>query len=245
MEILRTESLVKDFGGLRAINQVDFRIEEGQLQSIIGPNGAGKSTFFKLLCGELHPDRGTIWFRGKEITGLPQYAISQRGISVAYQLTNIFPGLTTLENIRVAMQSRKTTYNFWSCKEKFLGLREKAESMLETVELAPKRDELACNLSHGEQRHLEMGIALATDPVLLLLDEPTAGMSPEDTERTIRLIKEIARGRTIVLVEHKMKVVMKISDKISVLHYGSIIAEGKPEEIQANERVQEVYLKGR
>jgi len=245
MEILKTESLVKNFGGLRAIDQVDFRLEEGQLHSIIGPNGAGKSTFFKLICGELHPDSGGIRFRGEDITALPQYAISHRGMSVAYQLTNIFPRLTTLENIRVAMQSRKTTYNFWSGKEALRDLREKSASILETVELGSKKDELACNLSHGEQRHLELGIALATEPALLLLDEPTAGMSPEDTERTIQLIRQIARGRTIILVEHKMKVVMKISDKITVLHYGAIIAEGKPEEIQANERVQEVYLKGR
>jgi branched-chain amino acid transport system ATP-binding protein len=245
MEILKTESLVKNFGGLRAIDEVSFRLEEGQLQSIIGPNGAGKSTFFKLICGELHPDRGGIWFRGEDITALPQYAISHRGMSVAYQLTNIFPRLTTLENIRVAMQSRKTTYNFWSRKEALRDLREKSASILETVELASKRDDLACNLSHGEQRHLEMGIALATDPVLLLLDEPTAGMSPEDTERTIQLIRQIARGRTIILVEHKMKVVMKISNKITVLHDGRILAEGSPGEIQANERVQEVYLKGR
>ncbi len=244
MEILKTESLVKDFGGLRAVDEVNFRLMEGQLQSIIGPNGAGKSTFFKLISGELHPDRGGIWFRGEDITGLPQYAISHRGMSIAYQLTNIFPRLTTLENIRVAMQSRKTTFNFWSRREALRDLREKSESILKTVELASKRDELACNLSHGEQRHLELGIALATDPVLLLLDEPTAGMSPEDTERTIQLIREIARGRTIILVEHKMKVVMKISDKITVLHYGRILAEGSPEEIQANERVQEVYLKG-
>jgi branched-chain amino acid transport system ATP-binding protein len=124
-------------------------------------------------------------------------------------------------------------------------VREKAESILEVVQLLPKRNELACNLSHGEQRHLEIGIALATDPSLLLLDEPTAGMSPEDTERTIQLIKEVLRGRSVILVEHKMKVVMKISDKITVLHDGKILAEGKPEEIQSNERVQEVYLKGR
>jgi branched-chain amino acid transport system ATP-binding protein len=124
-------------------------------------------------------------------------------------------------------------------------LREKAESILEAVELIPKRNELACNLSHGEQRHLEMGIALATEPSLLLLDEPTAGMSPEDTEKTVQMIREIARGRSIILVEHKMKVVMNISDRITVLHDGKILAEGKPEEIRANARVQEVYLRGR
>jgi len=245
MEILKTESLGKSFGGLRAVDGVNFRVEEGELQSIIGPNGAGKSTFFKLISGELHPDKGKIWFRGEDITALPQHVISHRGISIAYQLTNIFPRLTTLENIRVAMQSRKTTYNFWTRTEALRELGDKAQSILETVELASKRDELACNLSHGEQRHLELGIALATDPALLLLDEPTAGMSLEETEKTIQLIGEIAQGRSIILVEHKMKVVMKISKKITVMHDGKILAEGSPEEIQANERVQEVYLKGR
>jgi branched-chain amino acid transport system ATP-binding protein len=245
MEILRTQSLVKNFGGLRAVDGVDFCVAEGQLQSIIGPNGAGKSTFFKLISGELHPDRGKIWFRGEDITGLRQHVISHKGISVSYQLTNIFPKLTTLENIRVAGQSRKTAYNFWSRCEMLGELREKAESILEAVELIPKRNELACNLSHGEQRHLEMGIALATEPSLLLLDEPTAGMSPEDTEKTVQMIREIARGRSIILVEHKMKVVMNISDRITVLHDGKILAEGKPEEIRANARVQEVYLRGR
>jgi len=245
MDILKTESLVKVFGGLRAVDGIDFRVEEGTLQSIIGPNGAGKSTFFKLISGELHPTQGKIWFREEEITGFSQYAISQKGVSVSYQLTNIFPKLTALENIRVAAQSRETTLNFWSRLETLRRLREKAESILKVVELAPKADELACNLSHGEQRHLEIGISLATDPSLLLMDEPTAGMSLEDTQKTMQLIKEIAKGRTIILVEHKMKVVMKISDRITVLHNGKILAEGKPEEIQGNDRVQEVYLKGR
>ena len=245
MEILRTESLVKTFGGLRAVDGMNFRLEGGQVHSIIGPNGAGKSTFFKLISGELHATRGKIWFQGEDITDLPPHVISHKGISVSYQLTNIFPKLSTLENIRIAVQSRKATYNFWSHREMLREVREKAESILEIVQLLPKRNELACNLSHGEQRHLEIGIALATDPSLLLLDEPTAGMSPEDTERTIQLIKEILGDRSVILVEHKMKVVMKISDKITVLHDGKILAEGKPEEIQSNERVQEVYLKGR
>ena len=245
MEILKTESLTKVFGGLRAVDGVDFVIEEGHLRSIIGPNGAGKSTFFKLISGEISPTAGKIWFRGKEITRLPQHIISHEGISVSYQLTNVYPRLSTLENIRVACQSRRSTYNFWSPATRFKGLPEKAESILEVVGLLPKRNELASNLSHGEQRHLEIGIGLATEPSLFLMDEPTAGMSPEDTERTMLLIREIAKGRTIIVVEHKMKLVMRISDKVTVLHDGRILAEGRPEEIQANERVQEVYLKGR
>jgi branched-chain amino acid transport system ATP-binding protein len=245
MDFLKTESLIKVFGGLRAVDGVTYRVQTGQLQSIIGPNGAGKSTFFKLISGELRPTQGRIWFRGEDITGFPQHVISRKGISVSYQLMNVFPKLSTLENIRVAVQSRKTTFNFWSRMETLGELKERAEAILDIVRLMDKQNELACNLSHGEQRHLEIGIALATDPLLLLMDEPTAGMSPEDTEKTMLLIREIARDRSIVLVEHKMKVVMKISDWITVLHEGKILAEGKPESIQSNERVQEVYLKGR
>ena len=244
MEILRTESLVKTFDGFKAIDGIDFGLEEGQINSIIGPNGAGKSTFFKLISGELRTTQGKIWFRGENITNYPPHVISHKGISISYQLTNVFPKLSTFENIRIAVQSRKTTYNFWSRREILREIKEKAEFILKVVQLLSKRNELACNLSHGEQRHLEIGIALATDPSLLLLDEPTAGMGPEDTERTIQLIKEILRGRSVILIEHKMKVVMTISDKITVLHDGKILAEGKPEEIQSNERVQEVYLKG-
>jgi branched-chain amino acid transport system ATP-binding protein len=242
--LLRTEALTKSFGGLRAVDHVDFVVEEGKLQSIIGPNGAGKSTFFNLIAGSLSPTSGRIWFRGQNIAGLQQYAISRLGVVKTYQITTIFKNLTVGENVRVAVQARHTAYNFWRRAEALEGVMAKTEAILEAIQLRHRRDDIAAQLSHGEQRHLEIGIALGGDPVLLLLDEPTAGMSPQETEHTIHLIKNIAQGRSVVLVEHKMPVVMSISDKITVLHNGQILAEGTPAAIQEDARVQEVYLGG-
>jgi branched-chain amino acid transport system ATP-binding protein len=219
-------------------------LEEGKLQSIIGPNGAGKSTFFKMIAGEIPPTGGKIWFRGEDITGLPQHIVSHKGIATSYQITNIFPGLSTLENVRIAVQSRKTAYNLWSHAESHRDIYEKTMKILQAVRLWDKKDILAANLSHGEQRHLEIGIALGTDPLLLLLDEPTAGLNPAETRETMGLIKEITRNLSAILVEHKMKVVMNISDKITVFHEGEVIAVGGPEEIQQNEMVRKVYLGG-
>lgn len=245
MEILRTEKLTKNFGGLAAVSQVDFVLEERRLQSIIGPNGAGKSTFFKMISGELSPSGGKIWFKGEDITGLPQHIISHKGIATSYQITNIFPRLSTFENVRIAVQSRKTSFNFWTRADMHRDINEKTLQILETVKLLEKKDFLAANLSHGDQRHLEIGIASGTDPVLLLLDEPTAGLNPAETVETMNLIKEIAKGLSVILVEHKMKVIMSISENITVLHEGQIIAVGNPEEIQENETVRKVYLGGK
>jgi len=245
MDILRTEQLTKNFGGLTAVHQVNFVLEEGKLQSIIGPNGAGKSTFFKMISGEHIPSSGKIWFKGEDITGLPQHVISHRGIATSYQITNIFPRLSTFENVRIAAQSRKTSYNFWTRADRHDDINEKTIEILETVRLIDKKDILAANLSHGDQRHLEIAIALGTNPVILLLDEPTAGLNPAETMETMNLIKEIAKGLSVILVEHKMKVIMSISEKITVLHEGQVIANGKPEEIQENETVRKVYLGGK
>ncbi len=244
-EILRTEGLSRNFGSLRAVDGVDFALQAGELRSIIGPNGAGKSTFFKLISGELPPSGGRIFFKGQDITALPQHAISHLGITKSYQITTIFPKLTVFENVRVAAQSRRTTFNFWRRAEALAGVAERVHQILEAVQLAHKAHEMAANLGHGLQRHLEIGIALACEPELLLLDEPTAGMSPEETEHTMALIRQVARGRTVIVVEHKMKVVMNISDRVTVLHQGEILAEGTPAEIRANERVQQVYLGAR
>jgi branched-chain amino acid transport system ATP-binding protein len=243
-ELLHTEALTRSFGGLRAVNSVNFAVREARLQSIIGPNGAGKSTLFNLIAGSLAPTSGRIWFRGRNIAGLPQYAVARLGIAKTYQITTIFNNLTVDENIRVAVQARHTTYNFWRHADALGEVKAKAEAILEAVQLLYRRDAIAAELSHGEQRHLEIGIALAGDPVLLLLDEPTAGMSPQETQQTIALIKDIARGRSVIVVEHKMNVVMTISDLITVLHNGQILAEGTPEAIQADPHVQEVYLGG-
>jgi len=241
-QILRTEGLSRDFGSLRAVDRVDFVLGAGELRSIIGPNGAGKSTFFKLISGELPPSGGRIFFKGQDITGRPQHAISRLGITKSYQITTIFPKLTVFENVRVAAQSRRTTFNFWQRAEALPGVAERVRDILEAVELAHKAHEPAANLGHGLQRHLEIGIALACEPELLLLDEPTAGMSPEETEHTMALIRQVARGRTVIVVEHKMKLVMNISDRITVLHQGQVLAEGSPAEIRANLRVQQTYL---
>lgn len=243
-EVLKTISLTKNFGGLAAVDNVSFKVEEGDLQSIIGPNGAGKSTFFKLISGEHKPTGGKIIFDGQDITALPQTAISHRGIAVAYQITNIFPMLTTMENIRIAAQSRLTTFNFWSLASSLEKVVDQTLDILEQIGLAEFRDEVVANLSHGHQKRLEIGIALATRPKLLLLDEPTAGLAPTETRQIIELIKKIAQNLTIILVEHKMKVIMEVSDKITVLHYGRLLAQGSPDEIRANQEVRRVYLGG-
>jgi branched-chain amino acid transport system ATP-binding protein len=240
--LLRTEGLTRSFGTLLAVDGVAVSVHRGELRSIIGPNGAGKTTFFRLISGEMVPSAGRIWFDGREITGLPQHAVARLGIAKSYQITNVFPHLTVLENVRVAVQGPARAFDFWSRADRLGGVRERAEALLRTVGLAEKAELLAAHLSHGEKRHLEIGIALASDPALLLLDEPTAGMSPEETDETMGLIRELAAGRTIVLVEHKMKLVMRISDRITVLHQGQVLAEGTPDEIRANEAVQQTYL---
>jgi branched-chain amino acid transport system ATP-binding protein len=238
--LLATERLTRDFGSLIAVNAVDFAVQAGELRSIIGPNGAGKTTFFRLISGEMQPSSGHIRFRGQDITRLPQHRIARLGIAKSYQITNVFPHLTVLENVRVAMQGR--AFDFWSRADRLPEVRERAAALLARVGLTGKASLLAAHLSHGEKRHLELAIALASDPVLLLLDEPTAGMSPEETEASVTLIRELAAGRTVILVEHKMRVVMNISDRITVLHQGRVLAEGTPEEIRANHEVQQTYL---
>jgi len=241
--VLRTEGLTIRFGGLTALSDVNFEIARGEVRAIIGPNGAGKSTFFNCLTGVLRPTSGRILFDGQEISGLSPDRISQRGIARSYQITNILPNATALENVRIAAQSRRHGWNMVSHYRAFGDLIDKALAVLDSVGLGHKATEFAANLSHGEQRNLEIGIALATEPQLLCLDEPTAGMSAAETHETMRLVRKIAKNLTILIVEHDMQVVMELCNRITVLHYGTILAEGSPEEIQQNARVQEVYLK--
>ena len=240
--LLRTEQLTRAFGSLIAVDHVGITIRRGELRSIIGPNGAGKTTLFRLISGEMAPSGGRIWFDRRDITGLPQHHIARLGVAKSYQITNVFPHLSVLENVRVAVQGHARSFDFWSRADRLVGTRDRAFAILESIRLERRAGLLAAHLSHGEKRHLEIAIALASDPALLLLDEPTAGMSPEETDETIVLIHELALGRTVVLVEHKMKVVMKISDRITVLHQGQVLAEGAPDEIRANPRVQQTYL---
>jgi branched-chain amino acid transport system ATP-binding protein len=240
--LLETEDLTRAYGSLVAVNRASVAIAKGELRSIIGPNGAGKTTFFKLIAGEVRPTAGRIRFNGRDIAGLSQHEVCRLGIAKSYQITNIFPHLTVLENVRVAAQGSARSFNFWSRADRLTEVRDRALAILKTIGLATKAERLAAHLSHGEKRHLEIAIALAADPVLLLLDEPTAGMSPEETEETMLLIRELATARTVVLVEHKMKLVMNISDRVTVLHQGQVLAEGTPDEIRANELVQQTYL---
>ena len=241
--LLQTEQLSVRFGGLAALNQVNFRVARDSVHAIIGPNGAGKSTFFNCLTGVLRPTGGRIVFDGEDITGVPPNAISQKGIARSYQITNIMPNASALENVRIAAQSRHHAWNMLWHHSAFADINERAERALDSVGLLSKAEELAANLSHGEQRNLEIGIALATEPSLLLLDEPTAGMSAAETHDTVELVRRIAKDLTILIVEHDMEVVMGLCDRITVLHYGEILAEGTPAEIQNNARVLEVYLK--
>ena len=241
--LLRTEALSIRFGGLLALSQVNFDAGRDEVRAIIGPNGAGKSTFFNCLTGVLRPSGGRIIFNGEDITGLPSNAISQKGIARSYQITNILPNATVFENVRIAAQSRRHSWNMVSHHNGLTDINQKAEQALAAVGLLGKAREIASNLSHGEQRTLEIGIALATEPKLLCLDEPTAGMSQPETEDTKQLVRRIAKNLTILIVEHDMQVVMELCQRITVLHYGAILAEGTPEEIQNNAKVLEVYLK--
>ncbi len=241
--ILRTEGLTVRFGGLTALNEVSIAVAPGEIRAIIGPNGAGKSTFFNCVTGVLRPTAGRILFKGQDIAGLPPHEISRRGIARSYQITNILPGATVLENVRIAAQSRQHNWAMLRHHRAYTDVLDKARAVLRSVGLADKEDELAQNLSHGEQRNLEIGIALATEPELLCLDEPTAGMSVVETHAAVELIRKISADLTILIVEHDMEVVMGLARRITVLHYGAVLAEGTPAEIQANPRVQEVYLK--
>src|SRR5215470_10850127 len=243
LPVLRTEGLTRKFGGLTAVNNVNFQVNREEIRAIIGPNGAGKSTFFNCLTGVLPATSGRILFNGEDITGLPPDRISLKGIARSYQITNILPNATTLENVRIAAQSRRHAWSMLKHYSAYHDIIERAEAVLKSVGLYGKADELAANLSHGEQRNLEIGIALATEPALLCLDEPTAGMSTAETHHTMQLVRRIAKNLTILIVEHDMQVVMELCHRITVLHYGEILADGTPEEIQRNSKVQEVYLK--
>jgi branched-chain amino acid transport system ATP-binding protein len=241
--ILSTEGLTVRFGGLMGLDGIDFAVRRGEIRAVIGPNGAGKSTFFNCLTGVLRPSSGRILFNGEDITGLPPDRISRKGIARSYQITNILPNVTARENVRVAAQSRRHGWSMFTHHSAFHDIIDEAEAVLDAVGLRGKAGKLAANLSHGEQRNLEIGIALATKPELLCLDEPTAGMSAAETHDTMELVRRIGKGLTILIVEHDMQVVMELAHRITVLHYGALLAEGTPAEIQQNPKVQEVYLR--
>jgi len=240
--IIRTEAVDKVFGKFVALKNVTAEFPRGAITSIIGPNGAGKSTYFNLLSGAFPPSKGRVEFEGKDISNVPQHEFAHMGIAKSFQITNVFPNLTTRENIRLGLQALVSRYDLWRPRERLVGLAEKADELLALVGLWDFREREAKALAHGQQRALEIGMALAGNPRLLLLDEPTAGMSPEETRVMMDLIVKLAKERTVILVEHKMKLVMGISDRILVLHHGELLAEGTPSEVRQNEQVKRVYL---
>ena len=241
--IIEVEKITKSFGGLTAVNDVSFQIEEEELISIIGPNGAGKTTLFNLLTGHLRADSGSIFYRGRDITNLPPYEICRIGVGRSFQRLNIFPRLSTFENVQAALFSAQhKSKNLFSRADKMF--RDETDAILESVGLIEKKLVRGGLLAHGDQKRLEIGIALAIQPELLLLDEPTAGMSPRETIETTDLIQKLVRerGLALIFVEHDMEVVFGIAEKIKVMHQGRIIFEGKPEEVRANDEVQRIYL---
>jgi len=240
--IIETRAVSKRFGGFKALTDVSVKIRPGVLTSIIGPNGAGKSTYFNLLSGSFAPSAGQIFFMGRDITGLRPHEFAHTGIAKSFQITNLFPNFTAIENVRIALQAHVSRYGLWRRRAALAGLSEQAMALLETVGLAPRATHLARELAHGQQRALEIAVALAAKPRLLLMDEPTAGMSPEETKVMMTLIRRLVEERTVVLVEHKMKMVMGISERLVVLHHGELIAEGTPDDIRANDLVKRVYL---
>ena len=249
MSLLQTGDLVKQFGGLTAVDHVTLGIERGDVQAIIGPNGAGKTTFINCVSGLLDPTSGTVEFNGEDITGMPPHETVQLGISKSFQTASIFPTMTVEENVQIAAfgaEHGSFRFNFLKKRSDYDTVHEQTERMLRSVALWKDRDVEAQNLPYGDKRRLEIAIALASEPELLFMDEPTAGMSPEETESTVDLIEDLKEdlGLTIVLVEHDMEIIFRVSDRIAVLNRGRIIADGPPEGVQGDPSVQEAYLGG-
>ena len=243
--MLEVHELHKAFAGFVAVGGVSLTVETRQIAAVIGPNGAGKSTLFNLITGHIMPDGGRVLLDGRDITGAPPHRICRMGIGRSFQRTNIFPRLSVFENIQAALLAhRGRGRNFWSRSEDFY--REETAALLGSIGLDHQAGAVAGTLSYGNQKQLELGIALASDPMVLLLDEPTAGMSASETQDTMRLLQRIAgeRGLTLLFTEHDMEVVFAIAEKIAVLHQGRVIAKGGPEEVRSDPQVRRVYLGG-
>jgi branched-chain amino acid transport system ATP-binding protein len=245
--LLECRGLSRRFGGLVAVDAVDLAIEPGEVRAVIGPNGAGKSTLFNVITGVLAPSDGEIYFAGERITGLPVHRVIQKGVARTFQLTHLFPALSARENVRIAAQARHADrWRPLAGGALFAATAAAADAALELMRLSGVADVNAGLLSHGNQRLLEVAMALAQRPRLLLLDEPTQGLSVEETDQAVRILRDMlgAGGLTVILVEHDMEVVFRLADKITVLHRGRVIADGAPDAVKANTEVQSAYLGG-
>ena len=241
--ILEMVDLYKHFGNLTAVHGVSLSIGKGKRHAIIGPNGAGKTTLFNLLSGRFKPTRGQILFQGRNITGMPPYRISRLGIARSFQIINVFPQLSVFENVHTVLMSKHhIRYHFLKSLKKWKTVTEETLPILEQIGLLDKKDVPAGFLSYGEQRGLEVGLTIASDPELILLDEPTAGMSMDETRQAIKLIDRVTRGKTLVVIEHDMEVIFSLADVITVMQYGKVVTTGSPEEIRKDQRVKEAYL---
>jgi branched-chain amino acid transport system ATP-binding protein len=241
--MLEVRGLTKTFGALRATDGIDFDVAEGETHAVIGPNGAGKTTFISQLAGNLRPDTGSVRFAGADITNLSAPRRARMGLARSFQITSVYPEFSALDNVALAVQAHSGhSFRFWRTARGDPALVEPAKKVLDEVGLSSRTDVLAANLAHGEQRQLEVAMALATGPRLLLLDEPMAGMGTEESQRMIALLQKLKQKKTIILVEHDMDAVFRLADRISVLVYGKVIATDVPEKIKMNQDVRKAYL---
>ena len=243
--MLKVKDLHKSFGHIKVINGVSIDVPTGQRHAIIGPNGAGKTTLFHLFTGNYTPNRGQIIFNGKDITGLAPHKINRLGLARSFQITNVFPGLTVLENVRAVILSKHhIRFDLFRSVGKMARINQETLDILDQIGLTDKKANLAGELSYGQQRALEVGLTLASDPQMILLDEPTAGMSMDETREAVRLIDRVTKGKTLIIIEHDMEVVFTLADIITVIYYGEVLASGSPDEIRGHPKVKKAYLGG-
>ena len=243
INILELKEIYKDFDGLEVLFGINLPIREGERHAIIGPNGAGKSTIFNLITGRYPVSRGKIFFKGQDVTGASPYKLNREGLSRSFQITNIFKTMTVFQNVRNAILSRnKIRFNFLLRLDKMEAINRQTEDVLRQIGLLERKNILAGLLSYGEQRALEIGLTIATEPKLILLDEPTAGMSTEETREAVKLIGRVTEGKTLIIVEHDMEVVFSLADRITVLYYGEVLASGPPDQIRNDQKVKDAYL---
>jgi branched-chain amino acid transport system ATP-binding protein len=242
-DYLHIRNIHKDFSGLKVLTGVDFKVRQKERHAVIGPNGAGKTTLFNMISGKFKPSAGAILFKGEDISGKPPHVLNRHGMSRSFQITNVFQELSVFDNILSGVRSRYgLRYNFFKKPASDRNIIEKTEGIIAEVGLTAVKNQPASSLSYGQQRALEIGITLSTEPELILLDEPTAGMTREETEHAIRMIDQVTAGRTLIIIEHDMEVVFSLADTISVLHYGTILVSDTPEKIRNDQRVKDAYL---